>query len=285
MATLVNDIVQMQHVTDGIRATGGTIGVVPTMGYLHEGHLTLIRAARQFAGTVITTLFVNPTQFGPSEDFERYPRSFERDFTLASEAGSDYLFAPNAEAMYPAGYATFVNVTKLDELLEGKSRPGHFRGVATVVAKLFNITHPHVAVFGQKDAQQVVIIKKLVQDLNFNTRIVVVPIVREPDGLAMSSRNVYLTPVQRKEAVVLYRALQLAEGRIRGGEQNASAIIGEMSRHITANSSGVVDYISIADNDTLEETEKLDGHPEFLVSLAVRFGSTRLIDNTVVTRK
>lgn len=283
MAMLVTDIAEMQRITDELRRAGKRVGVVPTMGYLHEGHLTLIRTAKQHADAVVTTLFVNPTQFGPSEDFERYPRNFELDLKLAWEAGSDYVFAPGTEAMYPPAYATFVNVTRLDEVLEGKSRPGHFRGVATVVTKLFNITIPHVAVFGQKDAQQVVIIKKFVNDLNINTRIIVVPIVREPDGLAMSSRNVYLTPEQRKEAVVLHRSLQLAEQHIRSGEHKASAIIQAMTQCIGSNSSGAIDYISIADHQTLEEVMEWNVNRELLISLAVRFGTTRIIDNTVVT--
>ncbi len=279
---VVRNIDEMQKKAEGLRLQGKRIGVVPTMGSLHEGHLSLIRTALLHADYVITTLFVNPTQFGPKEDFSRYPRDFERDLSLASNAGCDILFAPETRDMYPEGYSAFVSVEGITDVLEGKSRPGHFRGVTTVVAKLFNITKPHVAVFGQKDAQQAAVIRQMTKDLNFAIQIIVAPIVREVDGLAMSSRNAYLTPQQRKEAVVLSRSLKLAEQRVAEGARECCEIIREMADLITKNSTGEIDYISVADNRTLKELDRADDGKEILVSMAVRFGSTRLIDNTVL---
>jgi len=283
MPQLIENINEMQDLAGRERQDAKTIGVVPTMGFLHEGHLKLIREARRLSDTVITTVFVNPAQFGPAEDFDRYPRNLPRDIDLAGSAGTDIVFAPDAASIYPPGYCTYVDVTQLDSVLEGKSRPGHFRGVATVVTKLFNITKPHLAVFGQKDAQQVVVIKTLVRDLNLDVELVIVPTVREKDGLAMSSRNAYLTAEQRREASALYRSLQHADRRIREGERQATRIIGEMTDIISGQSSGVIDYISVADGATLEELPALNGHSEILVSLAVRFGNTRLIDNIHVS--
>ncbi len=282
MTQLLRDIGVMQRLADDVRRSGKRIGLVPTMGALHAGHLTLIAEARKRSDIVITTVFVNPKQFGPSEDFTRYPRSLERDVAQALGAGADYVFAPDAEMMYLPDHAAYVDVTRLDEVLEGRARPGHFRGVATVVAKLFNITKPHVAVFGQKDAQQAIIIRRMVRDLNMDIDVVVAPIAREADGLAMSSRNVYLTDAQRKEANVLYRSLQLAQQRIQQGRVDSSEIIREMKDMISANSSGQVEYISIADAGTLEEMAFCNGPHSLLVSLAVRFGTTRLIDNITV---
>lgn len=282
MAEVIRDVAQMQRRSNTLREAGKRIGVVPTMGYLHEGHLSLIRIARQHTDTVITTLFVNPAQFGPNEDLSRYPRNFERDLALATDAGTSILFAPDTNDMYPEGYSTYVNVEGITDLLEGKSRPGHFRGVATIVAKLFNITKPHVAVFGQKDAQQVAVIRRMVEDMNVDLELIIGPIVREPDGLAMSSRNSYLSGTEREEAVVLSKALALAERRIKSGERRCAPILLGMRELITSSSSGKVDYISCADNRTLQELEQLERGDEVLVSMAVRFGTTRLIDNTVV---
>ena len=284
MATVVRDVVEMQATAERMRLDGKRIGVVPTMGYLHEGHLSLIRRARTEADVVITTIFVNPSQFGPNEDFSRYPRNFERDLSFAEQAGTDFIFAPEVASMYPHAYSTYVSVERITDVLEGKSRPGHFRGVATIVAKLFNITKPHIAVFGQKDAQQIAVIKQMIRDLNFDIRLIVAPIVREPDGLAMSSRNTYLTPQQRMEAVVLSRVLRMAEDRVRDGEVDVRRLIHEMTFVIKNNSSGVIDYVSIADNQTLAECERIEEGKEILVSLAVRFDSTRLIDNTIIRR-
>lgn len=279
---IIRDVREMQRSSERLRLTGKRIAVIPTMGFLHEGHLSLIRIAKMKADVAITTLFVNPTQFGPNEDFSRYPRNFERDLQLSTSAGTDYLFIPDASQMYPTGYATYVNVEGITEVLEGKSRPGHFRGVATVVAKLFNLTKPHVAVFGQKDAQQVAVIRRMVKDLNMDLEILVVPTVREPDGLAMSSRNTYLSPSQRTEATALFRVLKLAEQKVREGERECRKLIDEMVQRISSSSSGQVDYISFADNYDLHGLEKLQSGQSVLVSLAVRFGTTRLIDNIVI---
>lgn len=282
MAELIRSIDEMHRIAADLRQAGRRIGVVPTMGFLHDGHLALIREAGRRSDVVITTVFVNPTQFGPGEDFERYPRDLQRDRTLAESAGTTLFFAPELRAVYPEGYATFVEVTGLDRVLEGKSRPGHFRGVATIVLKLFNITVPHCALFGQKDAQQVAVIRRMVQDLNMDVELIIVPTVRERDGLAMSSRNAYLKERERQEARVLHRSLQLAATRIREGVRSCPAIIGDMTALITAESSGQIDYVSIADAGTLKELSEIRAGGEVLVSLAVRFGTTRLIDNVVV---
>lgn len=272
----------MQQAALAYRAAGRKIGVVPTMGALHDGHLALIRRARELADVVVTTIFVNPLQFGKSEDLSRYPRNLDNDVQLATAAGSDLIFAPPENDVYPAGFSTHVEVEGVTEPLEGRSRPGHFRGVTTIVAKLLQIVQPHVAVFGQKDAQQVVVVKKMVRDLCFPVEIVIVPTVREPDGLALSSRNVYLSPSQRSEAPVLYQALQLGERLLRGGERSCDAVRQKMRDLITSRSSGEIDYVSIANDLNLQEATEADpGHP-FLLSLAVRFGSTRLIDNIPV---
>ena len=276
---IISEISKMQQTSDEFRRQGRNIALVPTMGYLHNGHLELIKVAKQNADVVITTLFVNPTQFGPSEDFNKYPRDVERDKKLAESVGTDVLFIPTQNEMYPADYLTYVEVEKITKVLEGKFRPSHFRGVATVVAKLFNITKPHIAVFGQKDAQQAVVIKQMVRDLNFDIKIIVVPIVRETDGLAMSSRNVYLTSTERSESIVLFQSLQLAKQLIEKGERNCNKIISEMTKLISTKPSASIDYISIADAGTLQEFTNLKSGDNVLISLAVRFGATRLIDN------
>jgi pantoate--beta-alanine ligase len=242
-----------------------------------------MRLARQHADIIITTIFVNPAQFGPNEDFTRYPRDIEHDTTLAASAGTDILFLPSTEEMYPAGYVTYINVENITTVLEGKFRPTHFRGVATIVAKLFNITKPYVALFGQKDAQQVAVIKQMAKDLNFDLNIIVGPIVREPDGLAMSSRNVYLSETERKEALVLSASLRMAEQMLANNERNMAVIIAEMKKMISSKPSADIDYISLADNATLQEVSVVSSPANILISLAVKFGKTRLIDNVVVT--
>jgi len=279
---VVHEIAGMQRRAAEARLARKTIAVVPTMGALHAGHAALIREARSRADLVITTVFVNPTQFGPGEDFARYPRSPERDALCAAKAGSDILFAPEGAAMYPAGYSTFVEVAGITDVLEGRARPGHFRGVATIVAKLFLITSPHIAVFGQKDAQQVAVIRRLIADLNYPIDLIVVPIVRDADGVALSSRNAYLTPAQRREATVLHRSLQRAEACVREGERDSAAVIAEMRSLIAGGSGGDVEYISIADAATLQEQASIRTGTTILISLAVRFGHTRLIDNCIV---
>jgi len=246
------------------------------MGYLHEGHVELVRRARAANATVVVSIFVNPTQFGPSEDYGRYPRAFERDCAMLEAAGTDVIFSPAPSAIYPDGFSSWVIVEGVTSRLEGASRPGHFRGVATVCNKLFNIVNPARAYFGQKDAQQVAVIQRMVRDLNMNLDIVVVPTVREPDGLAMSSRNSYLSAEHRAAAPVLHRALTAAR-RMRGEGRDADAIRLKMVEVVRAEPLAVLDYASIVNPSTFEETESLDG-PSLAV-LAVRFGGTRLIDN------
>jgi len=279
----ISSIREMQRVAEKLRLKGKRIAVVPTMGYLHDGHLSLIKLAREKSDIVIVTVFVNPTQFAPSEDFERYPRDPQRDRRLAQAAGCDILFTPRASEMYPKDYLTYVQVEKLSNILEGKFRPTHFRGVTTVVAKLFNITRPHRAVFGQKDAQQAIIIKQMVRDLNFDIEILVAPTVREADGLAMSSRNVYLNAEERKDALLLRKALELAESMIRNGEQDARKVRRRMGQMITSSGNIVLDYVAIVDANSLNDLPRLQQGRKTLVALAARVGKTRLIDNTVLT--
>jgi pantoate--beta-alanine ligase len=256
------------------------VGFVPTMGYLHEGHLSLVRKARAENPSLVVSIFVNPTQFGPQEDFQSYPRDTERDLALLEKEASDVVFMPSAEEMYPPQFNSWVEVGKVSERLEGASRPGHFRGVTTVCAKLFNIVQPGRAYFGQKDAQQALVIKKMVGDLNLNLEIVTLPTVREPDGLAISSRNTYLSPEERKAALVLYRALTLAQRLWEQGERDAESIRQQMSGLIQKEPLATIDYVSIANAKTLDEldTVKLPT----LVSLAVKIGKTRLIDNILL---
>jgi pantoate--beta-alanine ligase len=256
------------------------LGFVPTLGFLHEGHLVLVRRARAENPSVAVSIFVNPTQFGPKEDFARYPRDRERDLALLEKEGTDVVFMPSAEEMYPPGFNSWVEVGKLTERLEGAARPGHFRGVATVVAKLFNIVRPDKAYFGQKDAQQLLVIKKMATDLDMGIKVVAVPTVREPDGLAMSSRNTYLNIEERKQAAVLYQALNLAQKLYAEGEKDAKAILRQMTALIQRQPLADIEYISIADGETLDELDRVK--PPALVSMAVRFGKTRLIDNVVV---
>jgi pantoate--beta-alanine ligase len=258
----------------------GPVGFVPTMGYLHEGHLSLVRQAKTENPSVVASIFVNPTQFGPKEDFARYPRDPERDLAMLEKEGTDIVFMPAAEEMYPPGFNSWVEVGGLTGKLEGAARPGHFRGVATVVAKLFNIVRPDRAYFGQKDAQQLLVIKKMVKDLDMGIEIIAAPTVREPDGLAMSSRNTYLSAEERKQAAVLYQSLKLAQRLYAGGEEDAKAIKEQMTALIGQQPLADIEYISIADSETLDELDEVK--PQALVSMAVRFGKTRLIDNVVV---
>ncbi len=256
------------------------LGLVPTMGFLHEGHLALVRQARASNATVLVTIFVNPTQFGPSEDFAQYPRDMERDVKLLRKEGVDFVFSPPPEEMYPTGFSTAVLIEGLSERLEGEFRPGHFRGVATVVAKLFNIVQPDRAYFGQKDAQQLRVIRKLVADLNVPTEIVAVPTVREADGLALSSRNTLLSPQEREAATVLSRALREAEARFEAGERSGQVLRDAMRVVLSDEPLAKPDYVSVADPDTLQELDHTDGPA--LLSLAVRIGSVRLIDNILL---
>ena len=258
----------------------GSVGFVPTMGYLHEGHLCLVRRARADNETVVVSIFVNPTQFGPAEDFAQYPRDTERDLALLGKEGVDLVFMPTPEDMYPEGFSSWVDVEKVTDRLEGAFRPGHFRGVATVVAKLFNIVQPTRAYFGQKDAQQAVVIKKMVADLNMNLEVVLVPTEREPDGLAMSSRNVYLSPEERQAALALWKSLKLAEQLWSQGERDAEKVRQQMMSLIQKEPLANIGYVSIAHPETLEELT--DMGQSALVSLAVRIGKTRLIDNITI---
>lgn len=259
----------------------GTLGFVPTMGYLHDGHLELVRRARAVNKVVAASIFVNPTQFGPSEDLTSYPRDFERDQALLEEAGCDLLLCPSVEEIYPPeGTDTYVVPGKVAAVLEGALRPGHFRGVTTVVAKLFNIVQPERAYFGQKDGQQVAVIQRMVKDLDFPVEIVVVPTVREGDGLAMSSRNTYLSPTERTAAAVLYRALQRATALFEDGVRNAEALRAVMQQTLEEEPLVNIDYVSVADSETLEESREVRGSA--MASLAVRIGKTRLIDNILL---
>jgi pantoate--beta-alanine ligase len=259
------------------RKIQGTVGFVPTMGYLHEGHLFLARRAKAENDISVVSIFVNPTQFGPKEDFARYPRDPDRDLALLERERTDLVLMPPVAEMYPPGITTWVDVENVTKTLEGAARPGHFRGVATVVAKLFNIVEPSKAYFGQKDAQQVVVIQKMVTDLNMNLEVVVVPTQREPDGLAMSSRNVYLNPEERQAAVVLWRSMNLAQGLWQKGERDAEKIRNEMVALIRKEPLARIDYVSMADPKTLDELSRIKGSA--LVSMAVYVGKTRLIDN------
>ncbi len=256
------------------------VGFVPTMGYLHQGHLALVRQARAENPSVVVSIFVNPTQFGPEEDFGKYPRDPQRDLALLEKEGVDLVFMPPVDEMYPPQFSSWVEVGKVAERLEGASRPGHFRGVATVVARLFDIVQPDRAYFGQKDAQQLVVIKKMVVDRNLSVEIVAVPTVREPDGLAMSSRNTYLNPEEQKAALVLYQALSLAQKLWSQGEKDAQTIRQEMTDLIQKQPLADIDYISIADAETLDELDTVK--TPALVSLAVKIGKTRLIDNIML---
>jgi len=265
------------------RANGQRLGLVPTMGALHEGHLSLVRAAKARCDTVAVSLFVNPTQFGPNEDLAKYPRPYERDRELLEKEGVAILFAPSAEEMYPQGKATWVVVEGLSERLDGRSRPGHFRGVTTVVSKLFHIIEPDVAFFGQKDAAQSAVIRRMVRDLNFRVEIVICPIVREPDGLAMSSRNAYLNPDERQRALALHRSLNCVEDEFRAGERSAARLIAAATKVFAPEPQIRLDYFEIVDPDTLDPVEQIE-RPA-LVAVAAYVGSTRLIDNQMLNRK
>jgi pantoate--beta-alanine ligase len=257
-----------------------TLGFVPTMGYLHAGHIALVKQAKAENDISAVSIFVNPTQFGPKEDFKTYPRDIKRDLAML-EPHTDIVFIPSDKEMYPAGYNTWVEVNEITDVLEGAIRPGHFKGVTTVVNKLFNIVQPDKAYFGQKDAQQVAVIKKMVKDLNMPLEVVVCPTIREADGLAMSSRNTYLTPEMRKGAPVLYQSLQKAKAMVEAGEKTVAAIRREMTAMIDKEPLGSIEYISFADNETLKEIHTIK--PPVLISMAVKFGKTRLIDNLVIS--
>ena len=277
---VLHTIAETRTACTRIRQAGKTLGLVPTMGALHEGHLSLVRAAQASCEAVAVSIFVNPTQFGPKEDFGSYPRTLEEDCRTLEAAGVDLVFTPSIEEMYPSGASTFVEVAGLSDRLDGVSRPGHFRGVATVVAKLLNIFTPERAFFGQKDAAQVAVLRKMVRDLRFAVQLDVCPIVREPDGLAMSSRNRNLSEEQRRQALVLSRALTAVRERVQGGESDSAKLLHE-ALHVLAAEQGVqVDYCRIVDPDTLEDIPNVDRGA--LVAVAARVGTTRLIDNLLL---
>lgn len=276
----IRSVDEMKALIKDIKRTGKTIGFVPTMGYLHDGHISLVKKARGENDVVVVSVFVNPTQFGPNEDFDSYPRDENRDANLCKEAGCDILFMPTKEDMYRQNYSTYVEVQGLTEGLCGAKRPGHFRGVTTVVTKLFNIVKPDRAYFGQKDAQQLAVIKRMVKDLDMDVEVVGCEIVRDVDGLALSSRNTYLSEDERKQAPVLYKSLVKAKEAIEKGERISENIIELMEDTIRDAKDAVIDYIEIVNNETLKPVEKIEG--EVLIALAVKIGKTRLIDNMVV---
>ncbi|MDH3268451.1 MAG: pantoate--beta-alanine ligase [Ignavibacteria bacterium] len=273
----------IQKNSKSLKKAGKTIGFVPTMGFLHEGHLSLIRQSKKNCDVTVVSIFVNPTQFGPAEDFNSYPRNAEKDNDLLKTEGVDYLFLPSTEEIYPKNFQTFVTVEYVTKKLEGEIRPTHFQGVATVVLILVNCVQPDFVFFGQKDAQQLTVIKKMVKDLNFDLEIISCPIVREPDGLAMSSRNVYLSPSERKEALVLYHSLQLAIKNISSGERRVSIILSKMIELFSKVQSINVDYIKIVEADTFEIIDELIEGKDYYVLVACKIGNTRLIDNMLIT--
>ena len=278
---IIADISKMQGVSKNVKISGKTIGCVPTMGFFHKGHISLMEASVAENDLTVVSLFVNPTQFGENEDFDTYPRDLDRDSKLAEEVGVDVLFVPEARAMYPGDFCTFVEVSGLTEVMCGASRPGHFRGVTTVISKLFNIIGPHRAYFGQKDAQQALVIKRMVEDLNFPLEVKIMPTIRETDGLAMSSRNTYLTEEERQAALVIPQSLAEGKALLEKGERKGSRIVEGIAAIIQGQPLARIDYIVVKDAATLKDVEKVRG--SVLVAVAVWIGNTRLIDNFIFT--
>lgn len=276
---ILDDPNALQKHIEALRSGGRRIGFVPTMGALHDGHLSLVSIAKSHADVVVMSIFVNPLQFGQTEDFGRYPRPFERDVEQARSAGADVLFAPTAEALYGKGFQSFVEVSKISEAFEGSIRPTHFRGVATVVLKLFNIAKPHIALFGEKDAQQLTLIRRMTSDFNLDIEIVGAPIFRELDGLAMSSRNIYLSAEARKEATVLYRALMHAKAHLDAGERNIEVLKSLVDATIRASPIAKIDYVEIVDDDAFLPALSLQKNCRYFLIIAARFGEVRLLDN------
>ncbi|MEP6902717.1 MAG: pantoate--beta-alanine ligase [Actinomycetota bacterium] len=281
---IINRKQRMASLARKLRRENKTVGFVPTMGALHEGHLELVKEARQMCDVVIVSIFVNPTQFNDKKDLDKYPRDLTSDAAVLTSYQVDYIFAPDTDEIYPNGFSTFVYVENLTETLEGASRPGHFRGVATVVTILLNTIRPDFAFFGQKDAQQVAVIKRLTTDLGFDTEIVVIPIVREESGLAMSSRNSLLSDEERQKASIIYRGLREAKIAVKNGERNAANLADIVRKTVETEPLAQIDYIAVVNNETLEPVEKI-GETAVLIAVAVRFGNVRLIDNTVLNRK
>ena len=276
---IIQSVQEMQSFSDNARREGRRIAFVPTMGYLHQGHASLMREARKHGDCLVVSIYVNPMQFGPNEDLAKYPRDFDRDKAVCEEAGVDIIFCPQNQDMYPPFFQTFITVEEVSKNLCGLSRPGHFRGVATVCAKLFNMVKPHVAVFGQKDFQQVAVIKTMVRDLNMDLQIVAASTVREADGLAMSSRNIYLQPEERESSLSLSHGLLKAKELYDQGERDAATMIDAVRKIIRQQPHTQIDYIQICDTTTLKDVEKIEG--EAVIALAVRVGTARLIDNYV----
>lgn len=280
---IISTIAEMQKTSNELKISGKTISVVPTMGYLHEGHCSLMGTAKQMSDILITTLFVNPTQFAPNEDFEKYPRDFKRDTELAKTNGTDYLFYPDVKEMYPSGFNSEISISGVTDKFEGIFRPYHFNGVASVVAKLFNATLPDFAIFGQKDYQQTLVIKQLVRDLNFPVKIIVSPTLRESDGLAMSSRNVYLNPDDRQKATILYHALNKAKDSVENGNKNRTSINEIMTETLKQVKDIEIEYASSADADTFAEPDNFISGQTIVLLIACKIGKTRLIDNMIIT--
>jgi pantoate--beta-alanine ligase len=280
---VIKSVEKMQSFSESLRLKGEKIAFVPTMGYFHEGHLCLMKEAKKMADYVVVSIYVNPTQFGPKEDFSKYPRDLNRDLKMAQSVGVDVIFFPPDKEMYPEGYQTYVDVEKVTQNLCGMSRPGHFRGVTTVCNKLFNIVKPHIAIFGKKDFQQFISIKRMVDDLNMDLQIIGLPTVREADGLAMSSRNKYLSKAERPAALTLFKALKLAQKFYSNGEKKSSIIIKEVEKLIKKAPSTEIDYIRICGIETLRDVDKVNN--QAVIALAVKVGTTRLIDNHVFGEK
>ncbi|NIM58924.1 MAG: pantoate--beta-alanine ligase [Candidatus Aminicenantes bacterium] len=278
---VIKKIDEVRRVISGIKSQGKSVGFVPTMGYLHEGHLSLVRESIRIADVTVVSIFVNPAQFGPREDFDEYPRDLDRDSEVLKKQGVDYLFVPEADEIYPQGYKTYVEVHDLQDKLCGRSRPGHFRGVCTVVLKLFNIIDPDISFFGQKDYQQAVILKRMAKELNLEVKIDVMPIIREGDGLALSSRNKYLTQEERKAALVLSRSLEEAKSMVGKGQTNSATIIKEMKEMIGRESLAKIDYVEIVDAENLDPVARVE--KEALAAVAVFIGKVRLIDNIILS--
>ena len=283
MMQVVRQIREMQKISDQLRQVGKKIGFVPTMGYLHDGHLSLVKKAKGLCDVVVVSIFVNPTQFGPGEDFKRYPRDEEGDGAKLEGEAVDFLFIPEAGDMYPSGYQTYVDVTEVSKGLCGDFRPGHFRGVATIVAKLFNIVKPDVAIFGEKDYQQLLVIKRMVEDLNFDIKIIPGVLIREEDGIAMSSRNTYLSPDERKRALILYRSLLKGKDLFQSGERRASALVRAVKESIASVDGVSLQYVEVRDAETLEKIETVS--KPAVIALAAIVGSVRLIDNIIIGRE
>jgi len=277
---IVETINDLKAILRTYKKQGKSIGFVPTMGYLHEGHISLVRMSRQDNDFTVLSIFVNPTQFGPNEDFSKYPRSIEKDSLLAEKAGVDVIFIPSVNEMYPEGFSTSINVDGITDIMCGKSRPGHFKGVTTVVAKLFNIVEPDNAYFGQKDAQQAAIIKKMIKDINMNVKIIICPIIRENDGLALSSRNIYLNVEERKAALILSKSLFEAEKMIDKGERRKEKVLEFLFSSISEEKLANIDYITIVSAESLNNIKIIGG--KILIAIAVKIGSTRLIDNVIM---